>query len=101
MSVSYTHLDGNHEAGAKEHGGQTRVHGRETEAAEGSGQPAATDASHSRSVVDDDERQAEMGQVQIEFCGEKPGQPEKIEPPDGIGEELADGKGPGLAEAEQ
>ena len=42
-----------------------------------------------------------MGNIQMEFCAEIRGKIEKEEPPDGIGDELARGKCPGLTMTEQ
>src|ERR1700692_5024745 len=42
-----------------------------------------------------------MRKVQIEFCAEVRREPEQIKPPDRIGEELRDRKGPCLAASQQ
>src|SRR5271167_2513905 len=49
------------------------------------GEPSAADASDGRSDVDDDERQAQMAHIDVETLMKELGQPEEIEPPDGIG----------------
>jgi hypothetical protein len=42
-----------------------------------------------------------MRKIQLVHAGKKPGQPEKIEPPDGVGEKLAHHEGPGRAAPQQ
>src|SRR5271170_7689087 len=78
-------------AGAEEHGGETGSGGRKTQLAERRRQPSAADAADRGHVVDKDELKPDVREIQVEFRAEVRRQPEKIEPPDGIGEKFGDG----------
>src|ERR1700733_824049 len=64
-------------------------------------EPAARDAADGGDVVDDDEGHPQLRKTQVKLRGEIRGQPEEIEPPHGIGEELADRIRPRLTMPEQ
>ena len=64
-------------------------------------EPAAADAAHVGHEVDDHERQADGLQVEAVVAVQEVGDPEEVQPPDGVGHELADREGPGLAVGEQ
>src|SRR6185503_22572 len=59
--------------------------------------PAAADASHVCHKVDDDERRSKVFQTQAMSFVKKVRKPEEVHPPDRIGHELSDGKGPRLS----
>ena len=75
--------------------------GGHAELDEGTREPASADAADGGAVIDDDERQAEVAEIEVESLREIGRQPEQVEPPDGVGEEFADGESPGLAMAQQ
>src|SRR5215469_4363973 len=60
-------------------------------------EPSAADAANRRSVIDNNERQAEMRKSEMKAGVKKFRQPVEIEPPDGIGEKFRYRKCPGLA----
>ena len=52
-------------------------------------------------AVDDDEREAGVGDLGVEAFVEEVGDPEEMEPPDAVGEEFSDGECDGLAAEEE
>ena len=65
------------------------------------GNIAAQDTAEAGNHVDHHDGETAFGQTQMEGSLEIAGKPEQIEPPDGIGEKLGDGKGPGFFAGEQ
>ena len=67
----------------------------------GSRKPAAEDGAERRAEVDDDDGRPEVGEGEAVGLVEVLGEPEEVEPPDGVGEELGEGEGPDAALAEK
>ena len=65
------------------------------------GEPAAPDAADIRRQIDGNQRRADVLEVEPIVLLQEVRYPVKVEPPDRIGEELAEGKGPGLAVRQQ
>src|SRR6185437_7450141 len=68
---------------------------------EGSREPTSANAADISSHVNRDERRSQLGQTQPVLCIQVFWQPEQVEPPDGISQELAEYKGPRLAMGKQ
>src|ERR1700733_8614713 len=93
--------NGDDQTRAEAQGGEARASSRKSEFAKGRGQPASADAADSGHVVDQNERQAEVREIEMKSRTEIGWQPEEIEPPDRVCQEFRDGESPGLAISEQ
>ena len=93
--------DGHHREGAHEHRGLARSVHAPALLDQGGRQPASPDAAHVGHEVDHDEGQPDGLQVEAVVAVEEIGDPEEVQPPDGVGHELADREGPGLAVGEE
>src|SRR5271157_1286881 len=65
------------------------------------GKPATSDTADIGNQIDDNEGQADLGQIQAMLVLEKTGHPKQIEPPDGIGQELGGDESPCLPVLQQ
>src|SRR5271168_2998924 len=93
--------DRNNGQGADQHGGLARsVHAPPT-LDETHWYPPAHNAANIAHHIDGDQGRAELRNAHAVFTIQIFRQPEQEEPPDGIGQELADDEGPGLAERDQ
>ena len=86
--------------GEDQHRGLARAAGREAAPDQVAGQPAAHDAEHRDDAIDRDQVDPALLDVQAARLLEVVGQPDEEEPPDRIGQELADDERPRLPVAE-